>query len=143
MLVENINCYVCEVQKKYVAFILFSAYWAVGIRVNMIKGNIEMDIKEMAIMITRTEYDQYTGCNRRKGPDFGRVFLMFNCTEKPQTTSIQSWTIWEVMTIENCGLLSGPRTIAVSWHSYLLVGLLAELQQAGVLRHHSTFQYDV
>ena len=24
----------------------------------------------------------YTGCNRRKGPDFGRVFLMLNYTEK-------------------------------------------------------------
>jgi len=43
------------------------------------------------------------------------------------------------MAIENCGLPSGPRTIAVSWDSYLLVGQ----QQAGVLRHHSTFQYDV
>ena len=28
---------------------------------------------------------QYTGCNRRNGPDFGRVFLMLNYTEKPQT----------------------------------------------------------
>ena len=85
----------------------------------------------------------YTGCNRRNGPDFWRVFLMLNYTEKPQNTYIQSWTVWEIMTIENCGLPSGPRTIAVSWNSYLLVGLLAELQQAGVLRHHSTFQYDV
>ena len=25
----------------------------------------------------------YTGCNRRNGPDFGRVFLMLNYTEKP------------------------------------------------------------
>jgi len=25
---------------------------------------------------------QYTGCNRRNGPDFGRVFLMLNYTEK-------------------------------------------------------------
>ena len=25
----------------------------------------------------------YTGCNRRKRPDFGRVFLMLNYTEKP------------------------------------------------------------
>ena len=33
---------------------------------------------------------QYTGCNRRKGPDFGRVFLMLNYTEKPQNTYIQS-----------------------------------------------------
>ena len=64
-----------------------------------------------------------TGCNRRNGPDFGRVFLMFNYTENPQNTCIQSWTVWEIMAIENCGLPSGPRTIAVSWDSYLLVGL--------------------
>jgi len=76
-------------------------------------------------------------------PDFGRVFLMLNYTEKPQNTYIQGWTVWEIMAIENCGLPSGPRTIAVSWVSYLLVGLHAELHQAGVLRHHSTFQYDV
>jgi len=25
---------------------------------------------------------RYTGCNRRNGPDFGRVFLMLNYTEK-------------------------------------------------------------
>jgi len=31
-----------------------------------------------------------TGCNRRNGPDFGRVFLMLNYTEKPQNTYIQS-----------------------------------------------------
>jgi len=33
---------------------------------------------------------EYTGCNRRNGPDFGRVFLMLNYTEKPQNTYIQS-----------------------------------------------------
>jgi len=32
------------------------------------------------------------------------------------------------MAIENCGLPSGPRTITVSWDSYLLVGLLAEMR---------------
>ena len=26
----------------------------------------------------------YTGCNRRNGPDFGRVFFMLNYTEKPK-----------------------------------------------------------
>ena len=31
----------------------------------------------------------YTGCNRRNGPDFGRVFLMLKYTEKPQNTYIQ------------------------------------------------------
>jgi len=32
----------------------------------------------------------YTGCNRRNGPNFGRVFLMLNYTEKAQNTYIQS-----------------------------------------------------
>ena len=43
----------------------------------------------------------YTGCNRRNGPDFGRVFLMLNYTEKPpQKTYIQSWTVSEIMASE-------------------------------------------
>ena len=66
-------------------------------------------------------YARYTGWNRRNGPEFGRVFLMLNYTEIPQNTYIQSWTFSEIMAIEYCGLPSGPRTIAVSWHSYLLV----------------------
>ena len=36
------------------------------------------------------KYIIYTGCNRRNGPDFGRVFLMLNYTENPQNTYIQS-----------------------------------------------------
>jgi hypothetical protein len=32
----------------------------------------------------------YTGCNRRNVPNFGRVFLMLNYTEKTQNTYIQS-----------------------------------------------------
>ena len=32
----------------------------------------------------------YTGWNRRNGPNFGRVFLMLNYTEKTQNTYIQS-----------------------------------------------------
>ena len=43
----------------------------------------------------------YTGSNRRNGPDFGRVFLMLNYTEKPQNTYIQSWTVWEIMASED------------------------------------------
>ena len=38
----------------------------------------------------------YTGCNRRNGPDFGRVFLMLNYTEKPQNTYIQSSMFTEI-----------------------------------------------
>ena len=42
----------------------------------------------------------YTWCNRRNGPDFGRVFLMLNYTENPQNTYIQSWTDSEIMASE-------------------------------------------
>jgi len=38
----------------------------------------------------RKREEKYTGCNRRKGPDFGRVFLMLNYTENPPNTYIQS-----------------------------------------------------
>ena len=33
---------------------------------------------------------KYTGCNRRNGPDFGRVFLRSNYTDITQNTYIQS-----------------------------------------------------
>jgi hypothetical protein len=36
------------------------------------------------------KFSCYTGCNRRNGPDFGRVFLMLNYIEKPQNTYILS-----------------------------------------------------
>ena len=42
----------------------------------------------------------YTWCNRRNGPDFGRLFLMLNYTEKPQNTYIQIWTVSEIMASE-------------------------------------------
>ena len=38
----------------------------------------------------------YTGCKRRNGIDFGRVFLMLNYTEKPQNTYIQSSMVTEI-----------------------------------------------
>ena len=43
-----------------------------------------------------SSYNAYTGCNRRNGPDFGRAFLMFNYTEKPQNTYIQSSMVTEI-----------------------------------------------
>ena len=51
---------------------------------------------------------------------------MLYYTNITQNTYTQSWTVWEIMAIENCGLPCGPRTIAVSWDAYLLVRLLAE-----------------
>jgi len=34
--------------------------------------------------------DIYTGCHRRNGPNFGRVFLMLKYTDITQNTYIQS-----------------------------------------------------
>jgi len=63
----------------------------------------------------------YTGCPRRNGQNFGRVFLMLNCTDKTQNTYIQSWTVTEIMAIEKCGLLACPRTVRRPWrHTYPL-----------------------
>ena len=45
-------------------------------------------------------YTPYTGCHRRNGPNFGRVFLMLNYTDTTQNTYIQSWTVTEIMARE-------------------------------------------
>jgi hypothetical protein len=42
----------------------------------------------------------YTGCPRRNVPDFGRVFLMVKYTDITQNTSVQSWTVTEIMARE-------------------------------------------
>ena len=58
---------------------------------------------------------QYTGCPRRNGQNFGRVFLMLNYTDITQNTYFQSWTVTEIMAWEKCGLLGCPRTVRRPW----------------------------
>ena len=58
-----------------------------------------------------TSIRRYTGCPRRNGQNFGRVFLMLNYTDITQNTYIQSWTVTEIMAWENCGHLAFPRTV--------------------------------
>jgi len=53
----------------------------------------------------------YTGCPRRKGQNFGRVFLMLKYTDITKTTYIQSWTVTEIMAREKCDLLADLRTV--------------------------------
>ena len=53
----------------------------------------------------------YTGCPRRNGQNFGRVFLMLIYTDITQNTYIQSWTVTEIMAREKCGYLAFPRTV--------------------------------
>ena len=42
----------------------------------------------------------YTECNRRNGPDFGRVFLRSNYTDITQNTYIQSSMVTEILASE-------------------------------------------
>ena len=60
----------------------------------------------------------HTGCNRRNGPDFGRVFLRSNYTDITQNTYIQSWTFTEILAREKSGLLWCLRTVLVSVTSF-------------------------
>ena len=56
--------------------------------------------------------DIYTGCPRRKGPNFGRVFLTSNYTDITQNTYIQSSMVTEILAREKCGRLWCLRTVA-------------------------------
>ena len=60
----------------------------------------------------------YTECNRRNGPDFGRVFLRSNYTDITQNTYIQSWTVTEILAREKSGLLWCLCTVLVSVTSF-------------------------
>ena len=42
----------------------------------------------------------YTGCPRRKGPNYGRVFLRSNYTDITQNTYIQSSMVTEILARE-------------------------------------------
>ena len=65
----------------------------------------------------------YTGCHRRNGPNFGRVFLMLNYTDITQNTYIRSWTVTEIMAREKCGHLAFPRSVRLQLCSALTVRL--------------------
>ena len=53
----------------------------------------------------------YTGCNRRNGPDFGRMFLMLYYTDITQNTYVRSRTVTEIIVREKCGFHRSRRTI--------------------------------
>ena len=67
---------------------------------------------------TSDNTERYTGCNRRNGPDFGRVFLRSNYTDITQNTHIQSCTVTEILAREKSGLLWCLRTVLVSVTSF-------------------------
>ena len=72
-------------------------------------------VQEMEHTCGHVEIIFYTGCPRRNGQNFGRVFLMLNYTDITQNTYIQSWTVTGIMAIEKCGLLGCPRSVRRPW----------------------------
>jgi len=56
--------------------------------------------KTQTVSCCTSQQGIYTGCHRRNGPNFGRVFLMLNYTDITQNTYIKSWTVTETMARE-------------------------------------------
>ena len=71
-------------------------------------------------------FPEYTGCPRRNGQNFGRVFLRLNYTDITQNTYIQSWMVTEILAREKCGLLAGSTycTCTAGWHVTLISHVL-------------------
>ena len=109
MLAEYINCYVCDVQKKYIPLILVTAYRAAGLRVKRLQDNIETDIKEMALMITRTEnnisntYSQYRHFHSRH--------LVQTMNTLP--SSVRPLCTYTFVTACSCSVMQPPHNTAV------------------------------
>jgi len=53
----------------------------------------------------------YTGCPRRKGPNFRRVFLRSNYTDMTQNTYIRNSIVTEILGSEKFGRLWCLRTV--------------------------------
>ena len=51
---------------------------------------VQRKLQEKSPSNNKEEEWTYTGCHRRNGPNFGRVFLMLNYTDITQNTYIQS-----------------------------------------------------
>ena len=62
--------------------------------------NIIDNLRYIRYISNLVKHNQYTGCNRRNGPDFGRVFLRSNYTDITQNTYIQSSMVTEILARE-------------------------------------------
>ena len=74
----------------------------------------------------------YTGCPRRNGQNFGRVFLRLNYTDITQNTYVQSWTVTEILSREKCGIYAGSTycTCTAGWHVTLISHVLESVTHA-------------
>ena len=92
----------------------------------------------------------YTGCHRRNGPNFGKVFLMLNYTDITQNTYIQSWMVTEIMAREKCGHLAFLRTVRLQLCSALtlteqcsthLCACTSSTQRDKIVFHYCRYYY--
>jgi len=68
-----------------------------------LKGKYYGKYLVLSTLIIYGEYEttwRYTGCPRRKGPNFGRVFLRSDYTDITQNTYIQSSMVTQILNIE-------------------------------------------
>jgi hypothetical protein len=63
-------------------------------------GKIESNVVYVSDNVEKVLKPIYTGCSRRKGPNFGRVFLRSNYTDITQNTYIQSSMVTEILARE-------------------------------------------
>ena len=100
-------------------FLFFTSTWASlqntiwDINVNNITFNGVR--KSLPSLYIHTYIYIYTGCPRRKGPNFGRVFLRSNYNNITQNTYIQSSMVMEILAREKCGCLLCLRTVICPW----------------------------
>jgi hypothetical protein len=106
--------------RRSLHFVNFCCYWHTSYEVIS-----SSQIYQTVILFEDLHYCVYiyTGCPRRKGQNFGRVFLLLKYTDITQNTYIQSWTVTEIMVREKCGLLAGPCTVPVSWQDLSMLVL--------------------
>ena len=99
---------------------------------------VKLKLKSIPQMLYGIWYDN-TGCHSRKGPNFGRVFLMLNYTDITQNTYIQSWMVTEIMAGEKCGHFAFPRSIRLQLYREPLLSVVlwlhAELTLASFTAH--------
>jgi len=63
--------------------------------------SVHLTIDEVIVLYKgRVIFQQYTGCPRRKEPNFGRVFLRSNYNDITQNTYIQSSMVTEILARE-------------------------------------------
>ena len=82
-------------------------------RINVLSLSLSLSLHIYIYIYIHTHTYIYTGCNRRNGPDFGRVFLRSNYTVITKNTYIQSWTVTEILDREKSGFLWCLRTVLV------------------------------